>query len=52
MNDEILDLINILDNLKGNNYEVGDYKMSEKEAKMVIAILEQRLDDNKANVKA
>ena len=51
MNDEILDLINILDNLKNNNFEVCDYKMPEKEAKMVIAILEQRLDDIKANVK-
>lgn len=51
MNNEILDLINILDNLKGNNYEVGDYKMSEKEANVVIAILEQRLDDIKANDK-
>lgn len=32
MNDEILDLINILDNLKNNNFEVCDYKMPEKEA--------------------
>lgn len=49
MKDEILDLINILDNLKNNNFEVCDYKMPEKEAKRVIAILEQRLDDIKAN---
>ena len=51
MNDEILDITNILDNLKNNNFEVCDYKMPEKEAKMVIAILEQRLDDIKANDK-
>jgi hypothetical protein len=51
MNDEILELTNILDNLKGNNYEVCDYKMPEKEAKMVIAILEQRLDGIKTNDK-
>jgi hypothetical protein len=51
MNNEILELTNILDNLKGNNYEVCDYKMPEKEAKMVIAILEQRLGDIKANDK-
>ena len=39
--EELLNITNAINNIRNNDYGIGDYKMCEKESKIVIKALEE-----------
>lgn len=45
MRDELFETTKVLNNMKNNDYEVGNYKVGKDEADLIIKLLEKHKDE-------